>query len=522
MRYACSTLLAHSIRNLIIYSVFFISFSPYLFAQPGFCDGTAANSGNIATGTGFGNPTLLNPDNDGEIWQTTNPYLTNPAALDIDEFEQLTTSGNSIGGTPCTLSNQPWQEITGASSEPHDDNKSAKCGAADIVNQGDDNGYAYYTIIDQDCDLSTTTDAYVAFRVRIAKESSGAFGFSMLIDTDGDCGGWTSADGCLNPCFEREVWLGSGGGNTGLHINDIDGVNVGTEIGFIDITATQVACTHKTPAACNNNAIFYTFAVPFDNLGLTHGNIQLGIAPATSSSPQAVIDGNNSFDDVGGVNGDAASAPNCPCTGLTGNCLNACLLACAATNNAVTFPVEYLSFQANAEAGQIALNWATASELNNDYFIVERMLENDSRSFEELGVVQGSGTSQETHEYQFRDLSPNPAVNYYRLKQVDYDGKYTYSQVIEIQSDLEGMRIQVAPTVITDWVNLTIMNPEFSQARVEVFSIDGKTVHNRTQEVEQGTQVIRINANAYPAGIYSIRVYEPRSKSYFYTKFLKV
>lgn len=93
-------------------------------------------------------------------------------------------------------------------------------------------------------------------------------------------------------------------------------------------------------------------------------------------------------------------------------------------------PVELLSFTASPLEASVRLDWSTATELNNDYFTVERS--EDAITFETIGKVFGSGTSSEMHDYEFSDNAPRDGVNYYRLLQVDYDGKYQLSPVVPV------------------------------------------------------------------------------------------
>lgn len=96
-------------------------------------------------------------------------------------------------------------------------------------------------------------------------------------------------------------------------------------------------------------------------------------------------------------------------------------------------PVEILKFEAEAEGSTTLLNWATASETNNDYFLVERS--NDGIYFEGIGQVKGAGTYEGRSDYQFTDKTPNNGINYYRLKMLDFDGSFSYSEIAAVSFD---------------------------------------------------------------------------------------
>ena len=94
-------------------------------------------------------------------------------------------------------------------------------------------------------------------------------------------------------------------------------------------------------------------------------------------------------------------------------------------------PVELIAFDATKESNYVQLDWVTASELNNDYF--EILKSDNGVHFESIGRVSGVGTSQQSNRYSFTDFDKKSS-NYYKLKQVDYDGISTYSEVIHVES----------------------------------------------------------------------------------------
>ncbi|MCB0564281.1 MAG: hypothetical protein KDD01_07880 [Phaeodactylibacter sp.] len=86
-------------------------------------------------------------------------------------------------------------------------------------------------------------------------------------------------------------------------------------------------------------------------------------------------------------------------------------------------PVTLTSFTARAEGSYITLQWATATEENNDHFLLQHSL--DGRKFEELTRLPGAGSTQEPQAYSFRHTSPSGGLNYYRLVQAGFDGATT-------------------------------------------------------------------------------------------------
>jgi hypothetical protein len=103
-------------------------------------------------------------------------------------------------------------------------------------------------------------------------------------------------------------------------------------------------------------------------------------------------------------------------------------------------PVEMIKFEGENNNGKNHITWWTVSENNNDYFVVERS--NNGVDFREIGTIDGQGNSSELTSYIFNDLYyKRGQINYYRLKQVDIDGKYEYHNVISIDNSKEEVRL---------------------------------------------------------------------------------
>ena len=93
----------------------------------------------------------------------------------------------------------------------------------------------------------------------------------------------------------------------------------------------------------------------------------------------------------------------------------------------IILPIELAFFDATKIDANALLDWTTATETNNDRFIIERST--NGSTFEAIGVVDGAGNSNTNISYQFVDDNPNTGINYYRLKQVDFDGQFENSEI---------------------------------------------------------------------------------------------
>jgi hypothetical protein len=117
-------------------------------------------------------------------------------------------------------------------------------------------------------------------------------------------------------------------------------------------------------------------------------------------------------------------------TAESGNISN---VSCRIISNVVTLtiaeptPITLLNFKAVKNESQVDIDWQTATEINNDYFTVEKS--KNGIDFTTVGIVDGAGNSQSTLNYQTTDHSPYNGISYYRLKQTDFDGKFSYSNI---------------------------------------------------------------------------------------------
>ncbi len=102
----------------------------------------------------------------------------------------------------------------------------------------------------------------------------------------------------------------------------------------------------------------------------------------------------------------------------------------------ILLPVTLRSFKVTARGNRVQLDWQTASETNNDYFQVERAASFNQSIWETLATIPGAGISNDLLSYSYEDLNPYPGIVYYRLKQVDFDGGFTYSSIESVVMEL--------------------------------------------------------------------------------------
>ncbi|MEQ9425591.1 MAG: choice-of-anchor D domain-containing protein [Cyclobacteriaceae bacterium] len=131
-------------------------------------------------------------------------------------------------------------------------------------------------------------------------------------------------------------------------------------------------------------------------------------------------------------------------------------------------PIELIFFAGESTDRGVQLKWATATEVNNDFFTIERST--DILNFEEIVTVSGAGNSQERLDYSYLDMSPIPGIGYYRLKQTDFDGTTSYSKVIVVTTASVGdLNMTLYPNPANDHLNVSFnqaLNVDFMTVRV--------------------------------------------------------
>ena len=168
----------------------------------------------------------------------------------------------------------------------------------------------------------------------------------------------------------------------------------------------------------------------------------------------------------------------------------------------VPLPIELMSFNARALEGQVLLNWQTLTEINNDYMAVERS--SDGQDFEEIGQIQGAGTSFIPQSYELLDPQPYQGLNYYRLRQVDFDGTTTYSKMVSVVFEGQGWGVQVFPSLTQDFVNIRLDQASDQRGEVRIYDLNGKLRHR--QVLESGSLGLGLNISHLNAGHFVVQI----------------
>lgn len=164
-------------------------------------------------------------------------------------------------------------------------------------------------------------------------------------------------------------------------------------------------------------------------------------------------------------------------------------------------PVEYYNILVSITNFYIKITWSVASQLNNDKYIIEHS--KDGRNFSPIGEIAGDGTSTEIKHYKYIHRSPSIGMNYYRIKQVDYDGKYSYSDIVSVRYEGNG-ETSIYPNPATSEVTITATEP----SSMQIFDVYGRILLNKDIYDGQNT----INLSELPTGIFIFVVGDQRFK----------
>jgi hypothetical protein len=166
-------------------------------------------------------------------------------------------------------------------------------------------------------------------------------------------------------------------------------------------------------------------------------------------------------------------------------------------DNNLILPLDFTGVEAVVMSNnQVELTWATAAEINNDYFEVQHA---DKGVFwETIAVISGQGFSQEPQYYRFIDVNPRQGRHHYRLKQVNFDGSYSYSMNVSIISGVEAQPIVLMPNPVQENQTVKIAHARGLE-HIEIIDRYGNVV----RQIHQPRK--RINMD-FGTGVYVIRV----------------
>lgn len=343
------------------------------------------------------------------------------------------------------------------------------------------------------------------------------------------------------------------GGNSNAYVNGpilkkgaSNGVTFTFPIGSEDNYAPISITPESNNSSAEYTAQYYSDPPPLGNVnGLNSiSGSDYWKLEKSSGSPEADItlswydaasQGIQDLDDIvvaGLTSGDWVSYGNGGTTGTTGTNGSGTISSLAgdppplgtdfftigSTSAKNSLPVELISFQAIQQNDYAYLHWATASERNTSHFSIERSI--DGVDFKEIGNISGSGDGEITRQYNYQDLNPQNGINYYRLKIVDHDGSFEYSN-IEVVKFEESPSIQIYPNPVEKVFQINGFQQEEDKVFLEVFDRNGQLIYFRNISVNNGQLELSIDEiNTQTSGTYFIRTTSTRQTHIL--KFIKI
>jgi hypothetical protein len=167
-------------------------------------------------------------------------------------------------------------------------------------------------------------------------------------------------------------------------------------------------------------------------------------------------------------------------------------------------PVRWLSVKGRHENGKNIIEWSTAEEQQSLRFEIEASL--DGTRFFEVGRVGAAGNTSTVSNYVFTDAHPSASKMHYRIRQVDMDGKFSFSKTITLTTLLNGVIGSPVGTLFTSQIKLQIQSASTKQLQLSVFDAAGRMLYDQLQKVEKGTNSVVIDAAGFASGMYFIHI----------------
>lgn len=180
-------------------------------------------------------------------------------------------------------------------------------------------------------------------------------------------------------------------------------------------------------------------------------------------------------------------------------------LGCANTTSqsvSCTLPIELLDFTAKPAGDVVEIDWTTATEINNNFFTIERSV--DGERFEMVTRIDGAGNSSSEIEYGIKDQDPIKGVSYYRLKQTDFDGTVSFSDVVSVR--ISEFEMSLYPNPTKGLVNLEINNNQREKLDIQVLNAAGQIVDVQHVSTIKGFNNYTLNVARLPKGVYTVKV----------------
>lgn len=200
--------------------------------------------------------------------------------------------------------------------------------------------------------------------------------------------------------------------------------------------------------------------------------------------------------------------------------LNQASGASATTNCAIVLPIGLLYFTGNVdEFNNVYLQWATETETNNDYFEIQKLV---NESWVTIATKDGMGNSSTKTYYNYTDKNPRDGLSYYRLKQVNFDQTFNYSNAISVDLSKDREQItNIRPNPTNELVYYDYISKSKADITIEVVSFTGESLFKETKNVETGFNSFNVSLQEFENGVYLLKITNDNSGKIFSQKIIK-
>ena len=194
--------------------------------------------------------------------------------------------------------------------------------------------------------------------------------------------------------------------------------------------------------------------------------------------------------------------------------------ASATTNCAILLPIDLLYFDVTLNQDVVNINWATESEINIHHFEIEKSIKGDK--WETISYINGMGNSQVKTNYKSIDKQPYQNLSYYRLKQINIDETYNYSNIAAIDiSKGKDQITDIHPNPTSDKIEFEILSKNKNTIIVEVINNIGTIISSQQNNIDEGNNLINLNLEKFDSGMYLIKISFENSEKILLQKIIK-
>lgn len=264
-------------------------------------------------------------------------------------------------------------------------------------------------------------------------------------------------------------------------------LNCGVIIDDISITPSSSFAITGPSTACTNQATSWSVSNLSSGVGVTYSWTFTGGTPASSTSAAPT-----------GVTWSSTGVKTISCIIGNGTC-NATTLSSSININCA-LPVRLLNFSASSQNGSVLLGWQTASEINSKHFRIQRSA--NGQDFYDIGIVNAGNSN-----YNFTDNQPLPGISYYRLMQVDNDGRSTVSNIIRLTyGNSASDNLVIYPNPVDEKLVFTYHSLKNTQGTIKLYDFAGRVMHQATVAFTKGYNSKEISMANFAKGIYMLEI----------------